>query len=791
MVHDDYYSQIQEDTPEKKDTVVKVAKKILVKKKKTTRPAQEASSDTQASQKDTTQASASSKTDSSQTSQKSPEKSLNDVLEKKQTWGFQVISSPGKKQETKDETTAHRPKSEEKPKQETPTKFKSTPASIGSFKNKSPSHSWDESEKNKKFNKSRFSGQNWAKKRIRNIADIENDTFKRSSKAKSKKKVEKNIEDIEQTLKSKAGQTIQVDETLTLKEFSEKIGIPLSKLMAEFMKNGMMVNLNSQIDFDTATLIAETFEVVLEKKQSSEASISDIVLWDISEFLKEENTAKLQDRPPVISIMWHVDHGKTSLLDYIRKESIAASEAGWITQSIGAYQVDHNGKKISFLDTPGHEAFTVMRARGAKSTDIAILVVAADEWVKPQTLESISHAREADISIIVAINKMDKEGANPDYVKWQLAEAGLTPEDWWGDTPMIPVSAHTWFWIDELLEMILLISEMKQLQANPDRSVVGTVIESHLDPSLGPVATILVNTGTIQKWDSVVCWKSYGKVKLMKDYAWVSVLKALPGDPVLIVWLSEVVDGGDILRWVESIDVAKEKAFAFSEYLMTQKKSWVSQLDLLMSRIQSWDISQLKVVLKADTNGSLEAVKNAILKLSTQDTNVSIIHSGVWNITEWDVLMCGWSSAILVWFWVQIWPNAKKALESQKVEFIESKIIYHITEKLEKIITGMYNPTEQEVFLCNAYIGWVFYDSKKFKILGLQGIKEWERIEHNAYIRISRDESVIAMWKIESLKYGVEEVKSLEWPIECWVKVSWLPEIFEKDSVEVYKIISA
>lgn len=276
----------------------------------------------------------------------------------------------------------------------------------------------------------------------------------------------------------------------------------------------------------------------------------------------------------------------------------------------------------------------------------------------------------------------------------------------------------------------------------------------------------------------------------MKDYTWTSVVKALPWDPVLIVWLSEVVDGWDILQWVSTIDSAREKAWAFSEYVSLQKKAWVSQLDLLMSKIQSWALQQLKIVLKADTNGSLEAIKNAILKLSTDEINVSIIHSGVWNITEWDVLMCWWSSAILIWFWVHIGANAKNALEETKVEYVESKIIYHITEKLEKIITWMYNPKDIEVLLCNAYVWGIFYDSKKFKILWLQGIQEGESIENNAQIRISRDWKVIWTWKIDSLKYGVEEVKKLEWPIECGVKVSGLPEVFEKDMVEVYKVTS-
>ena len=791
MVHDDYYTQIQKQVDKDTLTKNKVTRKVLVKKKvqvSTEKPQDVPLVDSGQIEETSWNV----RVDSNHSShQKTESKNLNEILDntpKKSSFKIVAKHQDHPKQKSWDSKDLLQNNQEADPwKTQAPVKkFKTNAYPEKNFKTKIVWTKPFESEE--KTKKSRFSTQSQGKKRIRNVEEIEGETFVRSNKVRQKKKEVKNIENIEQNLKSKEGQIVQIDNTLTLKEFSEKIGIPFSQLMAEFMKNGMMVNLNSQIDFDTASLIAEIFWVTLEKKQTSQAALSDIVLWDISNLLFEDNTSKLRERSPIVSIMWHVDHGKTSLLDNIRKESVVSSEAWWITQSIGAYQVVYNNKNITFLDTPWHEAFTVMRARWAKSTDIAILVVAADEWVKPQTLESISHAREAGIAIIVAINKMDKEWANPEYVKGQLAEKWLTPEDWGGDTPMIPVSAHTWFWISDLLEMIILVAEMQNLQANPERSVVGTVIESHLDPNLWPVATILINTGTINKWDAVVCWKSFWKIKLMKDYTWTAIVRALPWDPVLIVWLSEVVDGWDILQWVATIDIAREKAYAFWEYILLQKKSWASQLDLLMSKIQSWALQQLKIVLKADTNWSLEAIKNAILKLSTNETNVSIIHSWVWNITEWDVLMCGWSSAILVWFWVSIGPNAKNALEDTKVEFIESKIIYHITERLEKIITWMYNPKDIEVLLCTAYVWGIFYDNKKFKILWLQGIKEGESIENGAYIRVTRNDTVVWTWKIESLKYGVEEVKKLEWPTECGVRVSWLPEILEKDSVEVYKI---
>ena len=514
----------------------------------------------------------------------------------------------------------------------------------------------------------------------------------------------------------------------------------------------MMMTINSQVDFDTASLIAEAFEIKLEKDNSAGIGVGDIASGNIKDLLIEDDSSKLIARAPVVSIMGHVDHGKTSLLDHIRKEQVAAGEAGGITQSIGAYQADCNGKKITFLDTPGHEAFTIMRSRGAKSTDIAILVVAADEGVKPQTIESISHAKEAGIPVIVAINKMDKEGANPDHVKGQLAEHGLTPEDWGGEIPMVPVSAQTGFGIDELLEIILLVAEMQELTANPDRNGVATVIESHLDTKLGPVSTVLVNTGTIEKGASIVCGASYGKVKVLRDYRGRSVKSVGPGEPAFIVGLDSVAGGGDVLQMVNSIDIARQKSVEYLEYQSNQKQMGSSQLDILMSKIKSGNLKHLKVVLKADTNGSLEAIKNALVKLSTEETSVSVIHSGVGNITQGDVLMCGGSSALLIGFGVSVGPNARGSLEESGVEYIENKIIYHITERIEKIVTGMLDPKEVEHILCEAKVGGIFFTSKKFIIAGLQIFGDESSIEKNALVRVVRAEKVIGKGKIDNLK---------------------------------------
>lgn len=644
-----------------------------------------------------------------------------------------------------------------------------------------------EEENSKKW----FKGKNQKNSKSRWRFDFSNSeeevTFTRSKTQKLHKKEEKKVEDIKQNLTSKKWESVIISDFIAVKELSEKIWVPFPKLIAEFMKNGMMVNINSKIDFETASIVAEAFEVKLERDISAWASVEDIFSWDISSFLQEDDTSKLVPRPPVISIMWHVDHWKTSLLDYIRKAKVAAWEAGWITQSIWAYQVELKTWVITFLDTPGHEAFTVMRARWAKSTDIAILVVAADEWVKPQTIESINHAKEADIPVIVAINKMDKEWANPDHVKWQLAEHWLVAEEWWWNTPMVPVSAHTWFGIDDLLEMILLVAEMKELKANPDRAWVATVIESHLDNNLWPVATVLLNTWTINSWDNIVCSDSYWKVKILRNYANQKVKFSLPWSPALIVWLDKVVEGWDILQVVASPDVARTKAIEFKTILEKQKKNSASWLDLLMSRIKAWNLKQLKIILKADTNGSLEAIKAALLKLSTPETSVSIIHSWVWAISESDILMGKWSQAILIWFHVWVLQNAKSVLEDSWVEFISSEIIYHITEKIEKIITWMLDPKEVEIVLWKAKVGWVFFTEKNFMIVWLV-VSEWNKIENNAKIRVFRKQKYQWAWVVWSLKQWTLEVKEVEWPTECWIKFDWSLKLEIWDELEFYKI---
>lgn len=611
--------------------------------------------------------------------------------------------------------------------------------------------------------------------------------FTRSHVLQQKKKEEKNIEDIAQDLKDRAWETVILPDVINVKEFSEKIWIPLAKLMAEFMKNGMLVNLNSSIDFDTATIIADAFEIKTERDSSAGASIDDIMRWNIADLLIEDDQSKLISRPPVVSIMGHVDHGKTSLLDYIRAAKVAEWESGWITQSIWAYQVKVNDKPITFLDTPGHEAFTIMRARWAKSTDVAVLVVAADEWVKPQTLESISHAKEAGIPVVVAINKMDKEWANPDHIKWQLAENGLTPDDWGGDTPMVKVSAKTWEGIDDLLETLAIVSDMLELKANPDRAAIWTIIESHLDKRLWPVSSVLINWGTINKWDNIVCWASFGKVKVLKNYLSKNITTAIPGDPVYIVGLDSVVEGWDILQVVSSPELARKKASEFDEIVKAKKAQSRSGIEVLMAKIKTWMLKNLKVVVKADTNGSLEAIKNAILKISNDEVMVTIAHAWVGHINESDVLMAAASQTVLIWFNVELLWRAATMVEDNKIEAINHKVIYHITDRLEMIASGMLDPKIVEIQLWEAEVKAVFYDGKKYMVVWLW-LKEWNKAEKWAKVRIIRWGKLVWKWDIQNLKQWVEDVKEVEGPVECWIQFAWDEKLMPWDIIEMYKV---
>ncbi len=614
--------------------------------------------------------------------------------------------------------------------------------------------------------------------------------FRRSSKVASGGKKERKVEDVKQVLVDRTGQEVEIPDVVAVKEFSDKIGVPLPKVIGELMKNGMLVNINTKIDFDTCFLIAEAFHVKVVRERNADVSASSLMEGNVAELLKNDDPEKMEERAPIVSIMGHVDHGKTSILDYIRKTQVAAGEAGGITQKIGAYQVDRNGKKITFLDTPGHEAFSIMRSRGAKLTDLAVIVIAADEGMKPQTIESINHAKDAGVPIVVAVNKMDKPGANLDLVRGQLAEQGLQPEEWGGATVVVPVSAHTGLGIETLLDMILLSTDLMELKAIADRPAVGTVVESHLDPKLGPLSTVLVNAGTLRKGDYVVCAGAYGRMRALKDFRGKNVEEAGPSFPVQVVGLSGVVEGGDILQAVPNAETAAAKAHEFELLKSTKsvRNFEMASLDMLMGRLKSGSLKQLKIVLKCDSNGSLEALKSALAKLSTSETAVTFVHSGVGDVNDSDVLMAGTSQALLIAYNVSINPHARVTLGNSKIEFIDKKVIYHVLEKVEAIITGMVDLRYEEEELGEGVVKAIFYTGKDKLIVGL-GVMSG-KIENRAKIRVVRDDKKAGSGEVANLKQGPLDVNETEAGNDCGISFKGDAKIEVGDRLEFYKMVA-
>lgn len=589
----------------------------------------------------------------------------------------------------------------------------------------------------------------------------------------------------EQTqIKAKTG-TIEIPSIVSLKEFAEKTGLPVTAVISTLLKNGVMATINQKLDYDTAEIVAVDLGVDI-KKTEEEASSEDLFEGDLSKLLQDEKK-NLKQRPPIISIMGHVDHGKTKLLDYIRSANVVAGESGGITQHIGAYQVEKNGHLITFLDTPGHEAFTSMRARGAKATDIAILVVAADEGVKPQTIEAINHAKEAGIPIIVAINKIDKPDANPDKVKGELNEHGLQAEDWGGKTIMVPVSAITGEGIEDLLEMILLVAEIEDLKANPKRMAVGTVVEAHLDKSLGPVATILVNTGTLKVGDSVVAGTYVGKIKVMHDHNGESQKVAAPSAAVRISGLPKVPHAGDILQSFKTEKVAKERAEKLKE-MMRHREEGMSgtMVERLVSGISSGEINFMKMVLKADTKGSLEAIMQALQKIKGTDVGVKVIHYGVGNFADTDVIMASASQALLVGFHVNASVHVKKLADKEHVDIKEYEIIYKLIEDTKAILSGMLEPEINVIELGKIEIKEIFLNKKKWMIAG--GKVKSGRVEAGAMVRVMHGEETLFETELESLKHVKEDVKELEKGSECGIKIQTPKPVEPGDILEVFKI---
>ena len=577
--------------------------------------------------------------------------------------------------------------------------------------------------------------------------------------------------------------TITLPEKMTIRDLADKMKLQPSAIVKKLFMKGEMVTVNQEVDFETAEEIALEFNFICEPEEKIDV---------IAELLKEdeEDPKNLVPRPPVVCVMGHVDHGKTSLLDAIRSTRVTDREAGGITQHIGASVVSINGQKITFLDTPGHEAFTAMRMRGANSTDIAILVVAADDGVMPQTIEAINHAKAAGVEIIVAVNKIDKPSANIEKVKQELSEYELIPEDWGGSTIFCPVSAHTKEGIDNLLEMILLTAEVMELKANPNRNARGLVIEAQLDKGRGAVATVLVQKGTLHVGDSIACGSSYGKVRAMIDDKGQRVKKATPSTPVEILGLNSVPAAGETFVVCDSDKEAKSFADTYiseeKNRLIEDTKAKMS-LDDLFSQIQSGNMKELDIIVKADVQGSVEAVKQSLVKLSNEEVVVKVIHGGVGAINESDVILASASNAIIIGFNVRPDPIAKVTADNEGVDIRLYKVIYNAIEDVEAAMKGMLDPVFEEKVIGHAEIRQIFKASGVGNIAGsyvLDGV-----MERGCKVRISREGEQIFEGDLASLKRFKDDVKEVKAGYECGLVFEGFNDIQELDQVEAYKMV--
>ena len=615
--------------------------------------------------------------------------------------------------------------------------------------------------------------------------DYRRDDEERMSKGKKKNEPKQQLQkpqQKEQKVEEEIKQ-ITIPEVLTIKELADKMKIVPSVIVKKLFMQGKIATVNQEIDYETAEEIALEFDVLCEKEE-----VVDV----IEELLKEdeEDESLMVKRPPVVCVMGHVDHGKTSLLDAIRNSNVTGREAGGITQHIGASVVEINGEKITFLDTPGHEAFTAMRMRGANSTDIAILVVAADDGVMPQTIEAINHAKAAGIEIIVAINKIDKPSANVERVKQELTEYELIPEDWGGSTIFVPVSAHTHEGIQDLLEMILLTAEVMELKANPNRAARGLVIEAELDKGKGSVATVLVQKGTLHVGDAIAAGSAHGRVRAMMDDKGRRVKEAGPSQPVEILGLNDVPNAGEVFVGCES----DKEARAFAETFISQNKVKLLEetkskmsLDDLFNQIQEGNLKELDIVVKADVQGSVEAIKQSLLKLSNDEVVVKIIHGGVGAINESDVILASASNAIIIGFNVRPDATAKDIAEREGVDLRLYRVIYNAIEDVEAAMKGMLDPVFEEKVLGHAEVRQTFKASGVGTIAGayvLDGI-----FERNCSVRLIRDGIVVFDGPLASLKRFKDDVKEVRTGYECGFVFENYNDIKEGDQVEAYKMV--
>ena len=610
--------------------------------------------------------------------------------------------------------------------------------------------------------------------RKKDVEVKENLKFANSQLKKNVKKEEKEEDTIKQLV---------LPDSLTIKELADKMKVQPSVVVKKLFMQGKVVTINQEIDYDTAEEIALEFNCICEHEVKVDV---------IAELLKEdeEPEEKMVPRPPVVCVMGHVDHGKTSLLDAIRETHVTDKEFGGITQKIGAYTVDVNGQSITFLDTPGHEAFTAMRMRGAQATDIAILVVAADDGVMPQTIEAINHAKAADVEIIVAVNKIDKPNANVEKVKQELTEYGLIAEDWGGSTIFVPVSAHTKEGIDELLEMILLTAEVHELKANPDRNARGIVIEAELDRGRGPVATILVQKGTLHVGDNVAAGASYGKIRAMIDDKGRRVKEAGPSTPVEILGLNDVPNAGEIIMAMDTDKEARNVAETFisegKKKLLDDTKHKVS-LDALFEQIQAGNVKELGLIIKADVQGSVEAVKQSLVKLSNDEVVVKVIHGGVGNINESDVVLASASNAIIIGFNVKPDNQARIVAEREKVDMRLYTVIYNAIEDVEAALKGMLEPIYEEKVIGQVEIRQIFKASGIGNIAGC--LVTEGRVTRDSKVRLTRDKEQIYEGPLASLKHFKDEVKEVKAGTECGIVLENFNDIQEGDKLEAYIMV--
>lgn len=696
-----------------------------------------------------------------------PKKKIHKIKEESETIDKKASDKKANKAKKGAKTEANKPELKKETKQET--------------KHEDKKDSADNKNKNKHKNKE--------EKYINKGNKEENQSNKKNKKNKNKqnKKAEEKVQEVKEEKEEKVeakkskDEVVYITDPIVVKDLAEKLGVGVNQLITKLIMLGLMLNQNQSIDFDTASLMADEFgvKVELEVPQSEEEALE-------LDFEDSEDT--LVTRPPVVTVMGHVDHGKTSLLDAIRQTKVQAGEAGGITQRIGAYSINVKGKKIVFLDTPGHEAFTQMRARGAQITDISVIVVAADDGIMPQTKEAISHSKAAGVPIIVAINKIDRPEANIERIYQELADNDLLPEKWGGSTITVEVSAKKRINIDELLEMITLVAEMEDIKANPNRRAMGTVIEAQLDKGQGPTATVLVQKGTLKKGDYVVSGTSCGKIRLMVDDNGKGIMKATPSTPVKIMGLSEVPEAGEFFYAVES----EKKARAIAEMrkekqreemiTATQKVS----LDNLFDRIKEGELKDLNVIIKADNKGSIEAIASSLTKLSNEEVKVNVIHSGVGGISESDVMLASASNAIIIGFNVRPNNGAMDLANAESIEVKTYRVIYDIIDDIKNAVKGMLKPKTKETVLGRATVRATFRLPNGQSIAGIY--VDNGKITRNSSIRLLRDDVVIHDGGISSLKRFKDDAKEVATGYEAGLGLENYNDIKEGDEMEAYII---